>query len=223
MFKSLAKLMAILILFLLIMILFFAGVVFYVREKHGAAIFADRAEIKTVWPVALVLGAGVLADGRPSPVLEDRMRAAVELYRDGKVGKLLLSGDGLSDPNYNEAEIMRRLALRSGVPAEAILFDDQGVRTKESCARAVGYFSLQEAVVVTQSFHLPRALYLCDSLGLRVIGFSADRRFYAGSRSYFFREIPASLVAFWEINIASLPAPRIEQGRNFFTGWLEAL
>lgn len=210
-------------LVLLILILFLASVVFYVRGKHGAAIFTDRNEIKAVWPVALVLGAGVLADGRPSAVLEDRMRTAVDLYRDGKVEKLLLSGDGRSDPNYNEAEIMRRFALRSGVPAQAILFDDQGLRTKESCVRAIDDFSLQEAIVVTQSFHLPRALYLCDSLGLKVIGFSADRRFYAGSRSYFFREIPASLAAFWEVNIASLPAPRIEQGRNFFTGWLETL
>ena len=95
---------------------------------RGAPRIYERPEEVPAQPVALILGAGLRADGSPTAVLADRVRAGVELYRLGKVEALLLSGDGRSSPYYNEPEAMRRLALRLGVPEQALPVDPYGPR-----------------------------------------------------------------------------------------------
>jgi len=126
---------------------------------------------------ALVLGAQVYRDGRPSIMLRDRVNAAADLYRAGRVDKLLLSGDH-SRTDYDEVGTMRRLLLEQGIPAEDIFTDHAGFDTWDSAQRAKRVFDVSSAVVVTQGFHMARALYDARRAGLKATGFAADRREY---------------------------------------------
>lgn len=158
-------------------------------------------------PVAIVFGAGLWRDGTPTPVLRDRVETAAELYFAGKVEKLLMSGDN-SRQDYNEPQAMRDYAISLGVPDAAIALDYAGRRTYDTCYRARDIFGIRSAILVTQSFHLPRAIYTCNALGIKATGVPADQRDYRkGSLAYWnLREIPASLVALWEVHI-SKPLP----------------
>ncbi len=153
-------------------------------------------------PVALVLGAGLWADGSPTPALYDRVATAVDLYKAGKVSKLLMSGDNRFEW-YNEPEAMRQLALQMGVPDEDIVPDYAGRRTYDSCYRAKEIFEVQEAIIVTQRFHLDRALYLCDSFGIQSVGAVADRRTYTPpyAQWWWVRETPALVSAWLDVNL----------------------
>jgi len=126
-------------------------------------------------PVAIVFGAGLRSDGRPTRVLEDRVRTAVELYHAGTADKLLLSG-ATQRMNHHETDAMLELAMQLGVPEEHIWLDYEGTRTFETCARASTKWSITQAILVTQRFHLPRALLLCDGMGMDTVGAIADRR-----------------------------------------------
>ncbi len=127
--------------------------------------------------VAVVFGAGLLRSGQPTPVLYDRVAVAAELYRAGKVQKLLLSGDNRF-VNYNEPGAMAKTALSLGVPESALVLDYAGRSTYDTCYRARAIFGLSRAVLVTQAFHLPRALFICQALGIQAVGVSADRHNY---------------------------------------------
>jgi SanA protein len=126
---------------------------------------------------ALVLGAQVYADGRPSAMLADRVHAAEQLYRAHRVQKLLLSGDH-SRVDYDEVGTMRELLLRDGIPARDVFEDHAGFDTWDSAQRARRVFDVRSAVVVTQGFHMARALFDARRAGLHVTGFVADRRDY---------------------------------------------
>lgn len=157
--------------------------------------------------VAIVFGAGLSRDGGPSPVLRDRVNTAAALYFSGRVEKLLMSGDNRFI-YYNEPGAMKEYALELGVPEEAIVLDFAGRRTYDTCYRAREIFGVTEAVLVTQSFHLPRAIYTCNRLGVSAVGVPSDLREYR-QRSWTFwnlREIPATVVALWELFIAQ-PLP----------------
>lgn len=151
---------------------------------------------------AIVFGAGLYRDGSPSPVLRDRVQTAVELYKAGKVEKLLMSGDN-STLSYNEPGAMQKYAIQLGVPESAIVMDFAGRRTYDTCYRAKTIFGVTEAFLVTQDYHLPRALYICDVLGLKSIGISADRRNYRLPTYIYWRlrEIPATFSAFIDLYI----------------------
>lgn len=127
--------------------------------------------------VAIVFGAGLTRDGQPTAILKDRVETAAKLYFAGKVQKLLMSGDNRFD-NYNEPGAMRDYAVRLGVPAGAIVLDYAGRRTYDTCYRARVIFGLDSALLVTQQFHLPRALFLCNALGLHASGVEANNRHY---------------------------------------------
>lgn len=141
--------------------------------------------------VAIVFGAGIRGD-QPSAILYDRVAIAAGLYQAGKVQKLLMSGDNRF-VNYNEPAVMRNVALQLGVPAEAIALDFAGRSTYETCYRANAIFGLNEAVLVTQDFHLDRAIATCDLLGVASVGIKADLRPYRAMTWYQLREIPATL------------------------------
>ncbi|WP_172634575.1 MULTISPECIES: SanA/YdcF family protein [Anaerolinea] len=157
---------------------------------------ADAPEM----PVAIVFGAGLSRDGTPSPVLRDRVETAAALYFQGKVKKLLMSGDNRF-VDYNEPGAMRQYALDLGVPAENIVLDYAGRRTYDTCYRARAIFGVTEAILVTQPFHLPRALYLCNQLGVKAWGVPADNRYYLKRSQLIWniRETMATLVALWEV------------------------
>lgn len=150
--------------------------------------------------VAIVFGAGLLRDGTPTPVLRDRVATAAELYFTGKVEKILMSGDNRF-VDYNEPASMKAYALRLGVPDEAIVLDFAGRRTYDTCYRAGYIFGLDKAILVTQRFHLARALFTCNQLGVEAQGVEADRRAYR-QRSlmiWTIREALASMVAIWDV------------------------
>ncbi len=127
--------------------------------------------------VALVLGARVYPDGRLSAMLEDRVYSGVELYKAGRVQKVLMSGDNRSH-NYDEVSAMRRRAIDLGVPPDDVVRDYAGFRTLDSIYRARDIWGQDEITIVTQEFHLPRAIFLADKLGVKSQGFVADRRQY---------------------------------------------
>ena len=137
---------------------------------------------------------------RVALVLRDRVDTAVALYKAGKVDKLLVSGDN-SSSDYDEPGAMRAHAIERGVAPADIQPDYGGRRTYDSCYRAKAIFQVDEALIVTQAFHLPRALFLCENLGLRVSGVSADQRTYdprsiAWSET---REVPALVAALLDV------------------------
>jgi vancomycin permeability regulator SanA len=118
--------------------------------------------------VAIIFGAGLI-NGRPSPALADRVRGGVDLYRSGRVRHLLMSGDN-SQVSYDEVTAMHDYAIGLGVPAAAITRDYAGFSTYETCYRARAIFGVGEAVLVTQGYHLPRAVYTCRALGIDALG-----------------------------------------------------
>ena len=167
-------------------------------------------------PVAIVFGAGLWRDGSPSPVLRDRVATAAKLYFTGKIEKLLMTGDNRF-LDYNEPGAMRTYALALGVPEKAIVLDYAGRRTYDSCYRAQHIFEIQRAVLVTQSFHMPRALYTCNQIGLNAIGVPSDLRdYHPDSRTFWnLREIPATLVALWEVHFTR-PVPVLGKPEPIF-------
>jgi vancomycin permeability regulator SanA len=164
--------------------------------------YSDVARVP-VSDAALVFGAGLLPDGQPQPLLADRIHAAVLLFQAGKVRRLLLSGDGLS-PGHDEPGAMARQAEAEGVPAAALLRDPAGLHTYDTCARAHDNYGVRSAVAVSQSFHLPRAVYTCERLGIRTSGFSFARTAYGSDLWLRAREVISLDLAWWQLSLERL-------------------
>ena len=198
----LIKILAFLILLgVLLLILSRLGTGIYARSKTFSAVDVPTRRI------AIVFGAGLWRNGTATPVLQDRVQTAANLYFAGKVEKLLMSGDNRF-VEYNEPAVMREVALSLGVPNEAIVLDYAGRRTYDTCYRAKAIFGVSEAILVTQSFHLPRAIYECNTLGVASVGVDADLRVYRISSTIYWnmRELFATAAAIWDVNI-SHPTP----------------
>jgi SanA protein len=195
--------------FLVAAVIFIYGVNRYVYLRAAPKAEDSITEIKIEEPprIAVVFGAGVRASGRPSPALYDRILTAVELYRAGRVRKILMSGDNRVE-NYNEPTVMKETAVKMGVPPENVVEDFAGRRTFDTCVRAKEIFGVTRAVLVTQEFHLNRAIYLCEAVGVDSVGISADRRKYDDStrRWWALRESFAIASAWFDVNILQ-PTP----------------
>ena len=165
---------------------------------------------------AIVFGAGLQRDGSATSILRDRVAAAADLYFSGKVEKLLMSGDNRI-LDYNEPGAMRAYALSLGVPEDAIVLDYAGHRTYDTCYRAKAIFGLTETILVTQSFHLPRALYTCNQLGLDSIGVDANRQPYRKLSMLYWnvRELLATSAALWDVHVAH-PVPMLGDPEPIF-------
>jgi len=150
-------------------------------------------------PVAIVFGAA-------GNILTDRVTTGVELYKAGKVQKLLMTGDNGRD-GYNEPEAMKQQAIAEGVPTRDVVCDYAGFRTYDSLYRAREIFGVRSAILVTQRYHLPRALFLGEKMGLDVVGVDAARHRYAGQASFDLREIAAVEVAWWQATVTH-PRPK---------------
>lgn len=137
--------------------------------------------------VAIVFGAGVYADGTPTPYLQWRVETAVRLYKAHRVKKLLMTADN-STSHYNEPVAMQRAALNLGVPEQDIVLDYAGFNTYDSCYRAHAIFKVQSAILVTQGYHLPRALVACNGLGVPSIGVNAIHPARSWGAMYIARE-----------------------------------
>jgi vancomycin permeability regulator SanA len=168
-------------------------------SEHVGQVYSDPKEVPSA-PVAIVFGASVQANGEPSQMLADRVDAAVALYQNGKVERLLMTGDSES-PSYDEVGSMQRRAVAAGVPADKIDLDGAGYRTYDSVYRAKKVFGISRAILVTQDFHLPRALYLANSLGIQAVGLSANDRPYQTQTYYDVREAAGLVVSWYEVNL----------------------
>jgi SanA protein len=157
--------------------------------------------------LAIVFGAGLRRDGSPTAILKDRVETAADLYFSGKVEKILMSGDNRFE-DYNEPAAMRQYALSLGVPDTAIALDFAGRRTYDTCYRARAIFGASEALLVTQKFHLPRAIFLCNALGLKSYGIEANNNRYRKISLVIwnFREQIATVGAFIDVYLSD-PVP----------------
>lgn len=149
--------------------------------------------------VALVLGAGLRPDGTPSTFLRRRLDAAAELYAAGAVQVILVSGDN-REPGHDEPTAMRNWLIDQGVPAHVVVRDFAGLDTHDTCVRAHEIFGVAGAVVITQDYHLRRALFSCSQAGMDVVGLGVSSSSVEPARAitYRVREVPASLKAAWD-------------------------
>ena len=157
--------------------------------------------------IAIVFGAGLDRQGQATSILRDRVQTAAQLYLSGKVQKLLMSGDNRT-VDHNEPEAMRQYALSLGVPDSAMVLDYAGRSTYDTCYRAHAIFGLDSAVLVTQQFHLPRALFLCNALGVRALGVAAGNYRYPlrWTAVWNIREQLATVGAFFDLYVIK-PTP----------------
>jgi vancomycin permeability regulator SanA len=172
-----------------------AVIVVAIINLHVKAKTSDRVYVVSTVPrddydAALVLGCGVYNNEYPSPLLRERLDAAVELFHEGVVNKLIMSGDHGQD-NYNEVAVMKQYAIDEGVPSEAIFMDHAGFSTYESVFRARDIFMADSVLIVSQEYHVYRALYVAEALGLEAYAVSADKTRLSGQTARDLREILA--------------------------------
>lgn len=150
----------------------------------------------------LVLGASVLPDGTPSGILQDRIDRGIELYFAGAAPKIIMSGDNGTE-SYNEVLAMKNYAIAKGVPSEDIFCDHAGFSTYESMYRAKHVFGVERMIVVTQTYHLYRALYAANGLGVDAVGVESDLHSYGGQPMFDLREVPARTKDFFQTLVAN--------------------
>ncbi len=180
------------------------GVTAAVQQSYGARAVASAADLPRTETgrIAIVFGAGLWATGAPTPILYDRVATAADLYKRGNVRRLLMTGDD-STQGHDEPGAMIQSALSLGVPRAALVGDGAGLRTYDSCVRARDVYGISRAIIVTQRFHMARALFTCAQLGIDVIGVDADRRDYAPASYtwWMLREVPSTLLAYLDVTL----------------------
>lgn len=147
------------------------------REAPKIVSAADAAARKNA--CILILGCGITDDGRPKPMLADRLDTGIRLWQQGAAPKILVSGDH-GRTSYDEVNTMKQYLIDAGIPDSDIFMDHAGFSTYESIVRAKKIFAAESAVVVTQEYHLTRALYLCEHFGIDAVGVPADPHTYPG-------------------------------------------
>lgn len=190
-----------------------AGLGVYALAAPSAWMYAGTSEYRLtpatvpVTPVAIVLGAGLDPDGKPSPFLAGRLRLAADLYQRGKVRVVLVTGDN-SRKSYDEPTAMRNFLIANGIPAGRVVLDYAGFDTWDSCVRAKKIFGVDRATVVTQEFHLPRAVALCRAAGIDAYGVGHDSSTVDArvTRDGYAREVLASVKAVGDVVFT--PGPR---------------
>lgn len=179
---------------MIIVILIVLGVLasinlFMVATTSKKILTAQQAKELENVDCILVLGAGIWGEN-PSPMLEDRLLQGIELYQDGVSQKIIMSGDHGSD-NYDEVNVMKRFAIERNVKSEDIFMDHAGFSTYDSMYRAKDVFEAKKIVIVTQKYHMHRALYVAEQLGLEAYGVNSDPRAYTGQIMRDVREVLA--------------------------------
>ena len=167
------------------------GINGYVVQSTASRILTteEAAQLQDV-DCIIVLGCKVHDDGNPSAMLEDRLRRGVELYKAGAAPKLLMSGDH-GTVTYNEVQSMKQYAIDQGIVSSDIFMDHAGFSTYESIYRAKDIFQAKKIIIVSQEYHLYRAIYVANSLGIEAYGVNANYRNYSGQTSRDIREILA--------------------------------
>ena len=185
--KKVTMILAIIVVILALIIL---TINLYVKETTKKQIInnSDYTKLENI-DCIIVLGAGIWGD-KPSPMLEDRLLEGINLYNNNVSNKIIMSGDHGRE-EYDEVNIMKNYAIEKGVPSENIFMDHAGFSTYESIYRAKEIFKAKKVVIVTQKYHLYRALYIANQLGLEAYGVGSDPRKYVGATYRELREILA--------------------------------
>lgn len=164
---------------------------FLIIRMYEKDIFYKVGDINITTKVGIVFGAGLKKNGDPSDILKDRLKAAAELYRAGKIEKILVSGDNRVE-TYNEPEGMKNYLVSSlGINEKDIIEDYAGRRSYDTCVRAKYIWGIDEAILISQEYHLPRVLFTCQAFEIRSIGYSATKQKYAGENWFMLREFAA--------------------------------
>ena len=174
--------------FFLIVVLCINGYVVLSTKKKILSV-NEAAKLKNI-DCILVLGCGVYSNGTPSAMLTDRLKQSIALYDSGAAPKLLMSGDH-GQKDYDEVNVMKQYAITAGIPSSDIFMDHAGFSTYESIYRAKDIFGAKKIIIVTQEYHLHRALHIAKAFGLEAYGVSADLRNYSGQTFRDIREILA--------------------------------
>lgn len=169
-----------------------------VSEAEAAAFQAD---------CIVVLGAAVTPEEEPSGILEDRLDQAIALYQAGASPRIIMSGN--QEPGYDEPSVMKQYAVDRGVPSDDVFCDYAGYNTYDTMYRAANVFGAQRAVVVTQTYHLYRALYAAQGLGMEALGVPSDFHEYDGQDYYDLREVGARTKDFFQV-WAKVPATELD-------------
>jgi SanA protein len=194
-FKRIYKIIA---LVLLLAILYFIAVPFIIVQNGKHRIYTDVNKMPD-YNIAIVFGAGLTEEGRPNSMLRDRLDSVANLYYDEKIGRILLSGDN-SCAYYNEPQAMYEYLLyEHDIRAEDLVRDYAGLRTYDTCARAKNIWGVDKALLISQGYHLSRAIFTCQGLGIESTGYSATKYGYLGETYYKSREILALHKAFWDV------------------------
>ena len=185
--KKIFKILIVIAIISIILVLF---INFYVVgiAKNKMIKDNDYSSLKNV-DCILILGAGIWGD-KPSPMLQDRLDEGIKLYKEGIASKIIMSGDHGRE-EYDEVNIMKEYAIEQGVPSEDIFMDHAGFSTYESIYRAKEIFDADNIVIVTQEYHLYRALYIAEKLDINAYGVNSDSRKYSGQTFRELREILA--------------------------------
>ena len=170
---------------ILIGVISIAGINFYMCHSIQKQFSSDIKDADCI----LVLGAGI-RNGKPTPMLNDRLEQAISLYQDKKAPKMIMSGDHGKD-DYNEVGVMKQFAIDKGIPSNDIFMDHAGFSTYESLYRAKEIFQAKKVIIVTQDYHLYRALYIANQLGIEAVGVSSNPRDYSGQAMRDVREVAA--------------------------------
>lgn len=188
--KTVKRIMISMIVIILVILIALLGINFFVVEKTKRRIVSEEQakELEDI-DCILVLGAGIWGEN-PSPMLEDRLLQGIELYKNGVSHKIIMSGDHGKE-NYDEVNVMKRFAIERGVKSEDIFMDHAGFSTYDSMYRAKDIFEAKKIIIVTQKYHIYRALYVAEQLGLEAYGVNSDPRTYAGQTMRDLREVLA--------------------------------
>ena len=164
----------------------------YVVQKGKQRILSSEEAAELNADCILVLGCGLRADGSPSRMLQDRLDRGIELYQNAAAPKLLMSGDH-GQEQYDEVNAMKKTAVEAGVPSGDVFMDHAGFSTYDSMYRAKEVFQAKRVIIVTQRYHLYRALYIAEQIGLEAWGVAAEDVAYAGQSGREVREILARI------------------------------
>ena len=188
--SKIKKIVFILMVILLVLVLAVLGINGYIKSSTKNQIISveESSKLEDI-DCIIILGAGIWGD-KPSPMLEDRLLQGIELYNNNVSTKIIMSGDHGRE-EYDEVNIMKEFAIEKGVPSENIFMDHAGFSTYESIYRAKEIFEADKIVIVTQKYHLYRALHIANSLGIEAYGVGADPRQYVGAMYREIREILA--------------------------------
>lgn len=191
------------VIFIVIAIFIVLGLKAFIERETKILLYNDIENIPPAETV-IVLGASVFSDGKLSGILKDRTDTAYELFKQGKAKNFLVSGDHKTD-DYNEVNAMANYLVEKGVPEEKIVLDHAGFDTYDSMYRSHAVFGIQDAIVVTQDFHLPRAIFIAKNLELPYKGLAAKSNIYQSTNSVKRRELFANFKALYEIILQNEP------------------